>query len=433
LNWRELYKNRLKTADEAVSFIKSGDRIVVSHASGSPESVLDAMVRNKDRYRNVEIDHMVCMSRADYCLPENGTHFIHNSLFTSGVARKAIEEGRAFFTPSHFSQIPRLFTDGILPVDVTLCMVSPPDEHGFCSFGVSVDYTKPAAGVSKTVIAAVSPHMPRTFGDSFIHVSEIDHIVETEDKPIVLNPPKITDVDAKIGGFCAELINDGDCLQLGIGAVPDSILGFLKDKKDLGVHSEMFSDGAVDLVEAGVITCARKNYNKGVMVANFLMGTEKLYRFVHDNPMVAMHPADYTNNPAIVARNDNMVSVNATLQIDLTGQASSETLGYRHYSGSGGQADFIRGAAWSRGGRSILALHSTASGGKVSRIVCALSEGAVVTTTRTDIHYVVTEYGIANLRGKSVPERAKALIAIAHPDFRGELRKQFNTHYRYGL
>ena len=428
-NWREIYKSRVVSAHEAVSHIKSGNRVVVAHASGSPEILLRALVENKDAYKNVEIVHMVSMGASEYCLPEMEKHFVHNSLFAGATTRKAIHDGRAFFTVSHFSQIPRLFTEKILPVDVTLCMVSLPDEHGFCSFGVSVDYTKPAAESSKLVIAEVTPNMPRTLGDAFIHVSGLDCIVETESSPIILQPPKISGIDEKIGGYCAELIKDGDCLQLGIGAVPDSILGFLKLKKDLGIHTEMFSDGVVDLVEAGVITCTKKNFHPGKMVATFFMGTEKLYKFVHNNPMVQMFSVDYTNNPAIIAQNNNMVSVNSTLQVDLTGQGASESIGYKQFSGTGGQADFIRGAAWSKGGRSILAFHSTASGDKISRIVPHLDEGAVVTTTRSDIHYAVTEYGIADLRGKSVPERAKALITIAHPDFRGELKKEFQRIY----
>ena len=428
-NWREIYKSRVVSAAEAVRHIKSGNRVVVAHASGSPELLLKALVNNKDAYKNVEIVHMVSMGASEYCLPGLEKHFVHNSLFAGATTRKAIHDGRAHFTVSHFSQIPRLFTEKILPVDVTMCMVSRPDEHGFCSFGVSVDYTKPAAESSKIVIAEVTPNMPRTLGDAFIHVSEIDYIVECESKPIILQPPKISETDEKIGGYCAELIRDGDCLQLGIGAVPDAILGFLKHKKDLGIHTEMFSDGVVDLVEAGVITCARKNFHPDKMVATFFMGTEKLYKFVHNNPMVQMFPVNITNNPAIIAQNDNMVSVNSTLQVDLNGQAASESIGYKQFSGTGGQADFVRGAAWSKGGRSILAFHSTASGGKISRIVTHLDEGAVVTTTRSDIHYVVTEYGIADLRGKSVPERAKALINVAHPDFKGELKKEFQRIY----
>ncbi len=429
MQWEELYKERLTTAEEAVTHIKSGDRVVVGHASGSPEILLKAMVDNKEAYENVEIVHMVSMGPSEYCLPENSAHFIHNSLFAGATSRKAIHEGRAIFTASHFSQIPRLFTEKILPVDVTLCMLSAPDEHGYCSFGISVDYTKPAAESSRIVIAEVTPHMPRTLGDAFIHVSDIDYIVECDSRPIEMQPPKIGPIDEAIGGYCAELIRDGDCLQLGIGAVPDSMLGFLKDKKDLGIHTEMFSDGVVDLVNNGVITCARKNFHPNKMVATFFMGTEKLYRFIHNNPKVEMFTVDYTNNPAIIARNDNMVSINSSLQIDFTGQAASESIGYKQFSGTGGQADFVRGAAWSKGGRSIIAFHSTAAKGELSRIVSHLDEGAIVTTTRTDVHYVVTEYGIAEMRGKSVPQRADALISIAHPDFRSDLRKEFSRMY----
>lgn len=425
MNWKETYNNKLTTAQEAVKQIKSGDRVVVGHATGSPEVLLKAMVDNKEAYENVEIVHMVAMGPSAYCLPENSAHFIHNSLFAGATTRKAIHDGRAIFTASHFSQIPRLFTEKILPVDVTLCMLSAPDEHGYCSFGISVDYTKPAAESSRIVIAEVTPHMPRTLGNAFIHVSEIDHIVECDSRPIEMQPPKIGPIDEAIGGYCAELIRDGDCLQLGIGAVPDSILGFLADKKDLGIHTEMFSDGVVDLVNNGVITCARKNFHPNKMVATFFMGTEKLYRFIHNNPQVEMFTVDYTNNPAIIARNDNMVSINASLQVDLTGQAASETIGYKQFSATGGQADFVRGAAWSKGGRSIMAFHSTAAKGKLSKIVSHLDEGAIVTTTRTDIHYVVTEYGIADMRGKSVHQRADALINIAHPDFRSDLKKEF--------
>lgn len=418
------------SAGEAVSYIKSGSRVVVGHASGSPETLLKALVSNRNLFKDLEIVHMVSMGASEYCLPGMEGHFVHNSLFAGAATREAIHEGRACFTASNFSQIPRLFTERILPVDVTMCMLSPPDEHGFSSYGVSVDYTKPAAESSKMIIAEITPSMPRTLGDSFIHISRVDHIVESQSRPIELAPPVIKATDEKIGGYCAELIRDGDCLQLGIGAVPDSVLGFLKEKRDLGIHTEMFSDGAVELVESGVITCARKNFHQGKMVATFFMGTERLYRFVHNNPMVQMFSVDYTNNPAIIARNDNMVSINSTLQVDLSGQAASESIGYKQYSGTGGQADFMRGASWSKGGRSILALHSTASGGRISRIVTHLDEGAIVTATRSDVHYVVTEYGIADLRGKSTSVRAKALINIAHPDFRDKLRSDFHRIHR---
>lgn len=429
MDWQKHYRKKLTTAEEAVKHIMSGDRVVAGHACGSPDLLLKAMVAGKQSYENVEIVHMMDMGYSDYCLAENSPHFVHNSLFAGPGSRAMIHDGRGKFTPCHFSRIPSLFTDNILPVDVALCVVSTPDEHGYCSFGVSVDYTKPAAEAAKIVIAEVTPHMPRTLGASFIHVSEIDHIVECDARPICMPNPEITPEDEAIGRYCAELIRDGDCLQLGIGAVPNAILSFLKEKKDLGIHTEMFSDGVVDLVHAGVINCRKKNFHPGRMVATFFMGTEKLYNFVHNNPFVEMFPVDYTNNPFIIAQNDNFVSVNSALQVDFTGQVVSDTIGYRQYSGTGGQVDFIRGAALSKGGRAILAFHSTAAGGKLSRIVPCINEGASVTTSRADVHCIVTEYGIADLRGKSVGERAEALIAIAHPDFRSELAEAFRQRY----
>jgi len=390
------------------------------------------MLDNKEAYRDVEIVHMVSMGPSEYCLPGNEPYFIHNSLFAGANTRQAINEGRAQITPCHFSLIPSLpslFADKILPVDVTLCMLSLPDEHGFCSFGISVDYTKPAAENSKMVIAEVSPHMPRTLGNAFIHVSELDYIIESDTRPISLTPPKITEVDEAIGRHCAELIKDGDCLQLGIGAVPDAILGFLIKKKNLGIHTEMFSEGVVDLVNAGVVNCSKKNFHPGKIIATFIMGTEKLYKFVHNNPMVEMHSVDYTNNPAIIAKNDNVVSINSALQVDFNGQVVADTIGYKQFSGTGGQADFVRGAAWSKGGRSMLAFHSTAAKGKLSRIVPHIDEGASVATNRADVHYIITEYGMADLRGKPVSKRAKALINIAHPDFREDLEEAYNRIY----
>ncbi|KIX14032.1 acetyl-CoA hydrolase/transferase family protein [Dethiosulfatarculus sandiegensis] len=429
MDWQAIYNQKKMSARKAVSRINSGDRVVVGHACGSPETLLAALVANKEQYLSVELVHMVPMGPTEYCLPENSPHFIHNSLFAGGASRQALNSGWGIFTPCHFSQIPRLFTQGILPVDVTLCMVSPPDEYGYCSFGISVDYTKPAAESSRLVIAEVTPHMPRTLGDSFIHVKDIDFIVETDAKPVYLPKSKITPIDQDIGAYCAELIKDGDCLQLGIGAVPNSICGFLGDKKDLGIHTEMFSDGVMDLVEAGNITCARKNLHKGKMVATFFMGTEKLYNFVHNNPLVEMFSVDYTNDPRVVAQNNNLVSINSALQVDFTGQVVSDTIGHKQYSGTGGQVDFVRGANWSKGGRSILAFHSTAAKGRISRIVAYLDQGASVTTLRSDVHYIVTENGVADLRGKSVSERAKALISIAHPDFRQDLRREYENIY----
>lgn len=437
MSWKEEYHQKLTTADEAVKAIKSGNRVVIGHAYGQPQHLVNAMVANKDAYENVEIVHMVSLSPAPYCNQEMRRHFIHNSFFVGVNSRAAVNEGRAKYTPCFFHELPRLFANGVLPVDVTMCQLSPPDDKGYCSFGISVDYTKPAAEASKVVIAQINEQMPRTLGDSFIHISKLDYIVEHNEPLLELGREKTGTTETEkeqyvakitaevdIGRHCGELIEDGACLQLGIGAIPDAVLPFLEEKKDLGIHTEMFADGVVDLVTKGVVTCARKNLHPGKMVANFLMGTRKLYDFVHNNPMVEMHPVQYTNDPFIIGQNDNMVSINSALQVDLLGQVASDTIGTTQFSGVGGQVDFVRGAARSKGGKSILAFPSTAGGGKYSRIVPKLDYGAVVTTSRYDVHYIVTEYGIADLRGKSVNERAKQLIAIAHPDFRGILNKE---------
>lgn len=439
MHWKEQYKKRLTTAAEAVKAIKSGNRVVIGHAYGQPQHLVKAMIANNDAYENVEIVHMVSLSPAPYCSQELRKHFIHNSFFVGVNSREAVNGGWAKYTPCFFHELPQLFVNGILPVDVTMCQLSSPDDEGYCSFGISVDYTKPAAEASKIIIAQINEQMPRTRGDTFIHVSKLDHIIEHNEPLLELGREKtgttgtekeqyVAKITAEmdIGRFCAELIEDGACLQLGIGAIPDAVLPFLEEKKDLGIHTEMFADGAVDLVRKGVINGTQKKISRGKLVANFLMGTRKLYDFVHDNPAVEMHPVNYTNDPYIIGKNDKVVSINSCLQVDLLGQVASDTIGPLQFSGVGGQVDFVRGAARSKGGKSILAFPSTAGGGKYSRIVSVLDPGAVVTTSRCDVHYIVTEYGIANLRGKSVRERAKQLIAIAHPDFREQLNKELD-------
>jgi 4-hydroxybutyrate CoA-transferase len=439
VHWKEEYNKRLTSAAKAVKAIKSGDRVVVGHAYGQPQHLVKAMIANKVAYENVEIVHMVSLSPAPYCAKEMQKHFIHNSFFVGVNSRDAVNGARAKYTPCYFHELPHLFADGVLPVDVTLCQLSPPDDEGYCSFGISVDYTKPAAEISKIVIAQINEQMPRTLGDASIHISKLDYIVEYNEPLLELRREKtgttvmekeqyVAKVTAEmdIGRNCAELIEDGACLQLGIGAIPDAVLPFLEEKKDLGIHTEMFADGVVELVEKGVINGSRKNIHRGKLVATFLMGTKKLYDFVHNNPSVEMHPVSYTNDPYIIGQNDKVVSINSCLQVDLLGQVASDTIGPLQFSGVGGQVDFVRGAARSKGGKSILAFPSTAGGGKYSRIVSTLDPGAVVTTSRCDVQYVVTEYGIANLRGKSVRERAKQLIAIAHPDFREQLNKELD-------
>ncbi len=409
---------------EAISAVKSGDRIVTGHAAGEPIVLVEELVRQKDRLENAEIVHMVPMGKCEYCQVEGlEKHIRHNSIFAGGPSRKAISRNRADYTPVFFSDVPRLFKEGILPVDAAFIQVSPPDEDGNCSYGVSVDYTKAAAESAKLVIAEVNRQCPRTY-DSFINVADIDYIVET-DRPVVeLQPPKITELEEKIGANVASLIKDGSNLQLGIGAIPDAVLSFLKDKKDLGIHTEMFSDGVVDLYAEGVITNKYNNLHPGKFTATFLMGTKKLYDFVDNNPDINMQPVDYTNNIMVAGRVERLAAINSAIQVDLFGQVCADTMGYRQFSGVGGQVDFVRAASVSQGGKSIIAMPSTAKSGTISRIALTLTEGACVTTSRNDVHYVVTEYGIANLRGKTVRQRARELIGIAHPDFREELEKQ---------
>lgn len=430
MNVKEAYKSKLTTAEEAVKAIKPGNRVVSGHCCGSPQHLVKAMIANKEAYQNVEILHMIPMGSTEYCESENSQYFVHNSLFAGIGTREPINSKRAKYTPCFFSEIPRLFTEKILPVDVTLCALSPPDEHGYCSFGVSVDYTKPAAESARIVIAQINEQMPRTLGESFIHISNIDYIVEYDEPLVEVQPPTIGETEKSIGRYCAELISNESCLQLGIGSIPEAVLSFLNDKKELGVHTEMFSDGIVDLVENGVVTCSKKNINRGKMIATFIMGSKKLYRFVHNNPYVSMYPVNYTNDPCVIGQNDNMVAINSCLQVDFLGQIAADTLGGKQYSGVGGQLDFIRGASRSKNGKSIVAFPSTAGDGKYSRIVPVLDQGTAITTSRNDVHLLITEFGIADLRGKSNGQRAQALINIAHPRFREKLQFQLkNMHF----
>lgn len=428
MTWRTWYKEHLFTPEQAVQQIKSGQRVVVAHACGEPSIILDALVANAAQYENVEIIHMVAMGKAAYCQPQYDKNFHHNAFFLGGSTRAAAAEGRVDFTPVYFSEIPSLLREDLRP-NVTLLQCSPPDAHGYVSLGVSVDYTKPAAEASDLVIAQVNPNMPRTLGDSFLHVTQIGCLVEADTPVIELAPPKIGDVERAIGENVASLVRDGDTLQLGIGAIPDAVLLFLKEKNDLGIHTEMFSDGVVELVEAGVITNKAKTLHRGQSVATFLMGTRRLYDYVNNNPAVAMYPVDYVNDPYVIGQNDNLVSINSCVQVDIMGQVVSTSAGLRQISGVGGQVDFVRGANLSKGGRAIMAMPSTTGKGKISKIVPFLDQGSAVTTTRNEVNYVITEYGIAKLKGKSLRQRAEALIRIAHPDFRDELTAEFRRRY----
>jgi len=425
MNWKDYYESRQIGLTEAAALVKSGDRVVAAHACGSPEPLLEALVQRAGVLNQVEIVHMVSMGKGAYCTPENAASFRHNSLFAGANTRAAIKEGRADYTPCFFSEIPWLFRDGTLPVDVAMITVTPPDKVGNVSLGVSVDYTRQAALSAKKVIAEVTPHMPRTSGSAFLHVTEIDHFVLSQRPIIEMKISAIGATEKAIGFHAAELIRDGDCLQLGIGAIPDAVLSFLDNKSDLGIHSEMISDGVMRLTEAGVVTCRRKNLHNSKIIITFAMGTRNFYNWLDNNSMIECYPVDYTNNPFVIAQNDNMVSINSAIAVDLLGQVAADTLGTQQFSGVGGQVDFVRGARRSKGGRSIIAMPATASRGKVSRVVTHLEPGQAVTTSRNDVDYVVTEHGFAHLRGKTVRQRAEAIIEIAAPEFRDALRESW--------
>jgi len=422
------YKECICSAEEAVQKVKSGDRIVFSHACGEPRVLPATLMKRVDELTGVQIVHMVPMGEALYCRPEYAGSFRHVALFSGAPTREAIWENRADYVPYVFSEIPFLF-DSVLPVDVAMVTVSPPDKNGFCSLGVSVDYTKKAVESAKIVIAEINKAMPRTHGDSFVHVSEIDCFVEVDIPIAELKATELTEVEINIGKYVTELIEDGSCLQLGIGGIPDAVLKNLGSLKDLGVHSEMISDGVKHLVEKGIINGRKKNFHKDKIVITFLMGSREFYDWVDDNPIIEMRTVDYTNNPYIIAQNKNMVAINSALEVDLLGQVCADTIGPKQFSGVGGQLDFVRGARMSEGGKAVIALPSTAKGG-ISRIVPTLKEGAAVTTSRNDVDYVVTDYGIASLKGKTVRDRMKALINIAHPNVREELQKKAYEVYR---
>lgn len=428
MDWQGIYQARLTSAAEAVGAVNSGNRVVVGHAAGAPQELLKALVAQKDRLRGVEMVHMLCLGDGGYLAEGMEEHFRFNGIFVGSNNRKAVEEGRGDYTPCFFHEFPSLF-EKQLPVDVALIQVTRPNADGFCSFGVSCDYTKPGAERAKIVIAEANARMPFIGGDNLIHVSQLTHIVETSIPILELPLPKIGETERRLGEFCATLIEDGSTLQLGIGAIPDAVLMFLKDKKNLGIHSEMFSDGLIDLVELGVVNGSQKSIHKGELVATFLMGSQRLYDFVDNNPSVKMYPVSHVNHPTVVMQNSKMVSLNSCIEVDLMGQVGSESIGLKQFSGVGGQVDFVRGASMAVGGKSIIAVPSTAAGGKVSRIVPFLAQGAAVSTSRNDVDYIVTEYGIAHLKGRTLRQRAQSLIAIAHPDFRDGLQEEFERRF----
>ncbi len=435
MDWTSIYQSRITTAEEAVRAVKSGDRIFLTGNVSVPKKALGALVECAERLRDVEICQALTIGPADYVTPGLEQHLRVNTLFISQTVRKAVHEGRADFTPVLLSEFPLLFKQGVLPLDVAIIHVSVPDEHGFCSLGVEVGLTKSPAESAKVIIAEVNQQMPRTLGDSFIHVSRLNHIIPVN-YPIAEMPQSEegnSEVIEKIAGFIADLIPDGATMQLGIGAIPDAVLKFLHNKKDLGVHSEMFSDGVIELVNRGVLTNARKTLHPGKIIAGFMLGTQELYKWSDDNPLIEMHRTEYVNDPFVIAQNDRMVAINSAIEVDLTGQVCADSIGPKFYSGVGGQLDFIYGASRSKGGVPIIALPSTTTlrdGTPITRITAMLKLGAGVTTSRNHVRYVVTEYGVADLYGKTIRQRARQLIAIAHPDFRADLEKQAKElHY----
>ena len=430
-----IYQSRVTTAQEAVKHIQSGQRIFLTGNVSVPQTVLAALVERAPELSNIEIAQVLTVGSADYVGPAMEGHLRVNTMFISANIRKAVQDGRGDFTPVFLSEFPLLFKSGRLPLDVALIHVSPPDEHGFCSLGVEVGPTKTAAETAKIIIAEVNEKMPRTLGDSFIHISRIKHIV-----PVNYPIPELhmaedgqSDIIQQIAGHIAELIPDGATMQLGIGAIPDAVLKYLYDKKDLGIHTELFSDGVIDLVNAGVLTNSRKSLHPGKIVAGFLMGSNRLYDWVDDNPMIELHRTEYVNDPFVIAQNERMVAVNSAIEVDLTGQVCADSIGPKLYSGVGGQLDFIYGASRAKDGVPIIALPSTNTmkdGTVISKIASMLKHGAGVVTSRNHVRFVVTEYGVAELYGKTIRQRAQALINIAHPQFREELANQARElHY----
>ena len=428
MSWKSIYQSRVVPADEAIKAIHSGNRLFLTGNVSVPKMILAALVRRAPQLQDVEICQALTIGPSDFVAPEMEGHLRINSMFISQNVRKAVQEGRADFTPVLLSEFPLLFKNKVLPLDAALIHVSPPDEHGFCSLGVEVGLTKTAAESASVVIAEVNEQMPRTLGDSFIHVSRLNYVV-----PVSYPIPEMVMAEEgdeatvqKIASFIAELIPDGATMQMGIGAIPDAVLNYLFNKKDLGIHSELFSDGVIDLVEAGVLTNARKTLHPGKIVSGFIMGTKRLYDWVDDNPLLELHRTEYVNDPFVIAQNDRMVAINSAIEIDLTGQVCADSIGPKLYSGVGGQLDFIYGASRSKGGVPIIAMPSTATlrdGTMISKIVAMLKQGAGVVTSRNHVRFVVTEFGTAELYGKSIRQRAQALINIAHPQFRDELKR----------
>ncbi len=421
MSWLPDYKAKLSTASRAVGCVNSGDRVYYGGNAAIPRALIAALAERKDELRDVQLSHVLLLGDDPLSGPGMEGHFRHNSLFVGPADRQAVNDGRADYVPIFLHQIPRLFSEGIIPLDVAMVMVSPPDEHGFMSLGVETLASRAACRAARHVIVQVNEKMPRVLGDTFLHVGRVNTIVEHSEPLPTLESKPPSDVERAIGGHIVGLIEEGATIQMGIGGIPDAVLDSLEGPLDLGVHTEMMSDGGMRAIERGVVTGNRKTLHPGKVVVTFALGSERLYDFLDNNPLIEAHPAEHVNDPFVVSQHDNMIAVNSAIEVDLTGQVCSDSIGSYIYSGFGGQVDFIRGAARSRNGKPIIALPATARRGTMSRIVPYLKQGAGVVTSRADVRFVVTEFGAADLFGRNLRERAEALIAIAHPDFREEL------------
>jgi 4-hydroxybutyrate CoA-transferase len=420
------------TAEEAAAKVQSGQRVFITGNCSTPIPFLQALVARYETLHDVELVQVLSIGMREYVTPDMADHIRVNNLFISDHMRKSVNEGTSDFTPVFLSEIPSLFRSGLIPLDIAVIHVSPPDEHGYCSYGVEVGVTKGAAESARMVIALINPNMPRTLGDSFIHVNHIDYCIPVDYKLPEVHPHPASPIQDRIAAHIAAIIPDGATLQTGIGGIPDAVLRRLTDHQNLGIHTELFSDGVMEMVEAGVVTCRAKTIHTGKVVAGFVIGTRALFEYVNDNPIIELHPTEYVNDPYIIAQNEKMVSINSAIEVDLTGQVCADSIGTKFYSGVGGQVDFVRGACRSKGGMSIIAIPSTAKDDTVSRITPILKAGAGVTTTRNDVRYIATEYGVASLFGKTIAQRAQELINIAHPRFRDELAAAAREYYQVG-
>ncbi|MGL6071267.1 acetyl-CoA hydrolase/transferase family protein [Craterilacuibacter sp.] len=421
INVSELYRQKRVCASDALALLQDGDSIIVPTAASEPPELLAALGEARRRFRDIKVYQLLGLGNYGYYDPQTTDHVRHVAYFLSGTTRKPCQEGWADLVPNHFSEIPRMIKRGELPADVLFAIASPMDEHGYFALSLGADYAMAAASRARAIVLEVNPNVPFAYGECHLHISQVAAVVESQLPLRQVGLGEIGEVQQTIGAYVAELVNDGDTLQIGFGGIPDAVVTQLAHKRDLGIHTEMIGDGIISLWESGAISCRKKNFLPGKMIATFALGTDRLYKAMHHNMMLEMRPSDFVNDPAIAGQNDNLVAINGTLQVDLSGQCGSESLGYKPFSSTGGQTDFIRAANRSNGGRGIIVTPSTAKGGTVSRISPTLTEGTFVSCSKNDVNYVVTEYGVAQLRGKSLRQRAQALIAIAHPDFRGEL------------